>query len=256
MVAMKKAIIFVRVSTKRQEKEGLSLRKIQLPKAREYAKKHGLTVVKEFIVGETGGDQKARLHFEEMVDYLKKNKDVTEIISFRVDRLTRNFRDAVTMDDFRQRYDKFIHLIDDHLVLHKDSPARDLTQWNIKVFIAQEYLNRVVEDGNNTKYNKLENGELPWCASYGYKHAVISQNPKRKSVITVEPKATIVRQIHLRYATGNYSCLSLAQSINDDFGTHLNKGQIHHILTDKFYIGIMTDKKTGKEYPHFYLNRT
>lgn len=252
MSATKKAIIFARVSTKRQEKEGLSLRKIQLPNARNYAKQNNLTVVKEFIVGETGGDQKARKNFDEMIDYVKKNKDVTEIVSFRVDRLTRNFRDAVTMDDLRKNHGKFLHLIDDRLVLHSDSPARDLTQWNVKVFIAQEYINRVTEDGNGTKYQKLENGELPWCAPYGYKHVVISQRPKRKSVITVEPKATIVRQIYLRYATGSYSCASLAKSINSEFGTHMNKGQIHHILTDKFYAGVMIDKKTGKEYPHFY----
>ena len=57
MSEQKKAIIFARVSTKRQESEGLSLREIQLPQARKYAKEHGLNVVKEYVVGETGGGQ-------------------------------------------------------------------------------------------------------------------------------------------------------------------------------------------------------
>ena len=40
----RKAVIFARVSTARQEKEGLSLTEIQIPRAEEYAKKHGLEV--------------------------------------------------------------------------------------------------------------------------------------------------------------------------------------------------------------------
>ena len=249
---MKKAIIFARVSTKRQERDGLSLKEIQLPKAREYAKKNNISIIKEYIVGETGGDRKDRIKFDEMVEFLKKHKDVTEIISFRVDRITRNFRDAVAMDEMRQKYDKYIHCIDDRLILHKDSPARDLTQWNIKVFVAQEYLNRVVEDGNNTKYTKLERGELPWASPYGYEHMTISEHPKRKTVVSTEPQATIVRQIHIKFSSGSYSCKSLAEAINAEYGTNFHKGKINLILRDKFYIGIMTDKKTGQEYPHYY----
>ena len=249
---LKKAIIFARVSTKRQERDGLSLKEIQLPKAREYAKKNDISIIKEYIVGETGGDRKDRIKFDEMVEFLKKHEDVTEIISFRVDHITRNFRDAVTMDEMRQKYDKYIHCIDDRLILYKDSPARDLTQWNIKVFVAQEYLNRVVEDGNNTKYTKLERGELPWASPYGYEHMTISEHPKRKTVVSTEPQATIVRQIHIKFSSGSYSCKSLAEAINAEYSTNFHKGKINLILRDRFYIGIMTDKKTGQEYPHYY----
>lgn len=250
MSERKKAIIFARVSTKRQENEGLSLREIQLPQARKYAEKHGLDVVKEYVVGETGGAYKERKQFEEMVDFLRKNENIEDIISFRVDRLTRSFKDAVVIDELRISQNKRFHCIDERLVLHKDSPARDLTQWNVKVFVGQEYINRVKEDGNNTKYNKLERGELPWHPPFGYKHYQFED--KRKTVISVQPQAQIVRDIHVRYSTGSYSCQSLAKEINADYDTRLAKGQIQKILRDRFYIGIMTDKKTGKEYPHFY----
>ena len=42
---MKKAILLARVSTKRQEDEGLSLKKIQVPKLREYAHENDLNIV-------------------------------------------------------------------------------------------------------------------------------------------------------------------------------------------------------------------
>ncbi|MFV0485446.1 MAG: recombinase family protein [Candidatus Saccharimonadales bacterium] len=249
---MKKAIIFARVSTKRQEKEGLSLKEIQLPRAERYAEEKCIDVVKTFTISETASDHKARKTFEEMTKYFEEHPNITEIISFRVDRITRNYRDAVVMDDLRLKHDKFIHCIDDRLVLHKNSSANDLQNWDTKVYLAKQFLNRVTEDGNNTKYNKLDRGELPWGCPYGYKHAVISENPKVKSVISVEPQATIVRQIHIRFSSGSFSCKSLAEAINKEFGTRFYKGKINHILRDDFYIGEMTDKKTGDKYPHRY----
>ena len=56
----RKAIIFARVSTARQEKEGLSLDEIQIPNAEKYAKSEGLDVVKQFRIGESGGQYKIR----------------------------------------------------------------------------------------------------------------------------------------------------------------------------------------------------
>jgi DNA invertase Pin-like site-specific DNA recombinase len=46
---MRKAVILARVSTKRQEDEGLSLEEIQLPEMREYAEKNGFEVVHESV---------------------------------------------------------------------------------------------------------------------------------------------------------------------------------------------------------------
>ena len=34
--------------------------------------------------------------------------------------------------------------------------------------------------------------------------------------------------------------------------SNFQKNGIHRILTNKFYIGIIVDKKTGDEYPHIY----
>ncbi len=133
----RKAVIFARVSTARQEKEGLSLTEIQIPRAEEYAKKHGLEVDKVFSVSETGGQYKIRKKFAEMIDYVKKNKSVTDVIAFRVDRITRNFQDAVVVDDLRSKFGKRIHFIDDNFILDKDSKSNDILQWDMKVLIAR-----------------------------------------------------------------------------------------------------------------------
>jgi DNA invertase Pin-like site-specific DNA recombinase len=46
---MKKAILFARVSTRRQEEEGLSLENIQVPRLEEYAKEKDLEIVERFV---------------------------------------------------------------------------------------------------------------------------------------------------------------------------------------------------------------
>ena len=141
----RKAIIFARVSTARQEKEGLSLKEIQVPAAVEYAEKHNLKVVKTFAIGETGGQYKSRVEFNKMVEYAQSHPEVTDIISLRVDRITRNFHDAVAIDDLRLKYSKRIHFTVDNLVLDANSSSNDLLQWDVKVMVARNYLEGVRE---------------------------------------------------------------------------------------------------------------
>lgn len=58
--------------------------------------------------------------------------------------------------------------------------------------------------------------------------------------------------MHIKFSSGSYSCKSLAEAIKAEYGTNFHKGKINLILRDKFCIDIMTDKKTGQEYPHYY----
>ena len=85
-----KAVILARVSTLRQEKEGLSLQDIQLPMLREYAKEKGFNKTIEYVFSESA-DYKIRRKFKEMLDFVKANDDVKAIIAYRVDRITRNY---------------------------------------------------------------------------------------------------------------------------------------------------------------------
>ena len=246
---IRKAILFARVSTARQEKEGLSLHQIQIPRAEDYAKTHDLEIIKVFAIGETGGQYKNRVKFNEMIEYVKKHKNVNDIIAFRVDRITRNWRDAVTIDKLRTDYGKTIHFVDDNLVLNENSRRNDLSNWDMKVLFARNQLEGIKENGSDSKYAQLEAGRLPWNPPYGYKRIGRANN----SNIIIDPvKGKIAKEILERYSTGLYSELKLAKEINEEFGTTFVKGGIHVMLTSKFYIGTMLDKKSGKEYPHIY----
>ena len=67
--ATRKAVVYARVSSKEQEKEGFSI-PAQLKLLKEYAATHDFSVVKEYVDVETA-KQAGRTAFGEMVAYLK-----------------------------------------------------------------------------------------------------------------------------------------------------------------------------------------
>lgn len=246
---MRKAVILARVSTKRQEQEGLSLEDIQLPQMREYAEDKDFEVVKEYKFSESA-DTGIRKKFNEMMDFVRKNKDVDAIIAFRVDRATRNFADHVAMDTLRSVYDKELHFVHDRLVITKRSIGRDITDWDTKVYLAKQHINRLKEDAHNTRYAKLREGELPGLAPFGYKNETLDK--RHKTVVTVPFKANSVTKMFELYATSTFSYKSLAKKMEKDYGMKLPWSSYGNILKNRFYIGEIYDRATDEYYPHHY----
>jgi site-specific DNA recombinase len=247
MEKVKKAIIVARVSTTRQEKEGLSLQDIQIPKLKKYAEDKGMVVVREFVFSETA-DRKIRKKFDEVIDFVKDNEDIVAIISYRVDRVTRNYRDAVVFDDLRLEYEKELHFVDDRLVLTNKTVGRDIQDWDLKVFLAKQHINRLKEDAINSAKAKLEKGEINGKAPYGYRN--VTRDDKSKWV-EIEPfEAMVVKSLYEWYSTRSYSMLELRKKLEDEFEVKHSKGMIDFILKKKFYHGII--EYDGKEYPHKY----
>jgi len=95
--ARPKAVLYARVSSKDQEQEGYSI-PAQLKLLKEYAQKESFEVAREFIDVETA-KQSGRTNFNEMVQYLEEHPKVGTILCEKTDRLYRNFKDYVIIDD-------------------------------------------------------------------------------------------------------------------------------------------------------------
>ena len=249
-----KAVLLARVSTKKQEDEGLSLDN-QEEALKNYAKEHGMEVVKDFVFQESAG-HKIRKKFDEMVAYMKDHEDVKVVLAYRVDRTTRNFRDAVMLDHLRIEHDKELHFVYNRLVLKADSRGRDIQDWDLQVFLAKQYLNRLQEDGANTWLYKLRNGEWATKATCGYRNVTLEGN---KSWVELDPdRAPLVKKAFELYATGNWSFKALAKKLADMGLTTNTKSQRpmyasyleDQIIKNPFYYGEMRYK--GKLYPHNY----
>jgi DNA invertase Pin-like site-specific DNA recombinase len=89
------ALIYARVSSKDQEKEGYSI-PAQLELLRGYAGAHGFDVLKEFTDVETA-KAAGRMSFGEMIAMLQENKSCRTLLVEKTDRLYRNLKDWVTI---------------------------------------------------------------------------------------------------------------------------------------------------------------
>jgi DNA invertase Pin-like site-specific DNA recombinase len=126
-----KAIIYVRVSSKEQQEEGFSI-PAQLKLLHEYARKQGIHVVQEFKDVETAKCA-GRGQFQQMVKFLRAHPDVKAILVEKTDRLYRNFKDYVTMEEL----DRQIHLVKEAEILSKESRSHAKLVHAIKVVLAK-----------------------------------------------------------------------------------------------------------------------
>ena len=82
---MRKAIIYARVSSKEQEREGFSI-PAQLKLLHEYASRNNFQLAKEFIDIETAKTT-GRQNFNEMVHFLEHHRDCRVLLLEKTDRL-------------------------------------------------------------------------------------------------------------------------------------------------------------------------
>lgn len=250
------AVLYARVSTREQEEHGHSL-PAQVAKLQDYADKHGFDVIKTFSFQETGGQKQQRRKFMEMLDYLRQfDADTMPVLLCNnVDRVTRNFKDHVEIDEMRQHHGLHVHFVQDGFVITPQSTGNDLFQWDAKAFLAKQYLHRVRDDAIRSHEYKIRNGEWPHTAPLGYLNTKDAQG---RSTIILDPERSIlVKKIFVEYAKGVYSVKEIARMVNG-WGLRnktkkagkLSASQVHHILTNPFYYGEMLEQ--GNLHRHVY----
>src|SRR5436190_23926691 len=112
------AFLYARVSSREQEQEGFSI-PAQLKLLRDYAVRNGLIIQEEFIDVETA-KVAGRKQFDRMVQSLSRNKHCRTVLVEKTDRLYRNFRDAVTLEDL----DVEVHLVKEGQIISKDARSQ------------------------------------------------------------------------------------------------------------------------------------
>ncbi len=235
-----KAVIYARVSSAEQEKEGFSIA-AQLKLLREYALENNFKVVREYVDVETA-KQAGRANFSEMFDFLKqearqkKETVCRAILVEKTDRLYRNLKDYVLLDDL----DLEIHFVKENFVLLRDSKSSEKFIHGIKVLMAKNYIDNLSEETRKGMIEKAEQGIYPGCAPFAYKNVEVDG----KKII--QPEAELVpfiRKIYEWYATGNYSLLEVTRKIRDEglvyrkTGNNIIKSTVHKILTNPVYYG-------------------
>src|SRR3989344_2164610 len=249
-----KAVILARVSTTRQEEEGHSL-PAQIRRLQEYAKKKDFEIAETFSFSESAGD-KIRKKFEEVIAYIKAHKDTKILLCENVDRATRNFKDAVDLDEMRKNEGLEIHFVQDGFFINKNATGNQMFMWEAKVFLAKQYLNRLSDDVKRSNEQKIQNKEWITEAPIGYL-GVYDDKGKRENIILDPLRSQYIFKMFEMYATGSFSIKKIQEEM-EGLGLKSNckepkpvpKSKIHGLLKDPFYYGEMRIK--GVLYPHKY----
>ena len=233
-----KSILYCRVSSKEQEETGYSL-PAQEKLLSGYSDRTDFSVAKVFAISESASGKKQREVFTQMMNYVQK-KGIKIIICEKVDRLTRNFRDAVMIDEWLEKdEERQVHLVKDSLVLHKNSRSQEKLNWGIRILFAKNYIDNLSEEVKKGQKEKIAQGWLPTKPPVGYK--TVGEKGHKIHLVD-EGVAPLIRKMFELYATGDYSIKKLAKTMHEEglrspMGNRLANSRIHSLLRDPFYTG-------------------
>jgi site-specific DNA recombinase len=233
-----KNLIFCRVSSREQEETGYSL-DAQEQLLKDYSNKKQFKIIKTFRVSESASGKQVRKLFNELFEYATKKK-INIICCEKIDRLTRNPKDAALVQDWiNEDKTREIHFVKESFVLNSNTRAHENLVWDMKVAIARFYTNNLSEEVKKGQKAKLSQGWLPLKPPLGYK--TIGEKGHKTHIID-EEKAPFIRKAFELYSTGNYSIRALSEimhkeGLRNDQNKRVSKSRLYDHLSNPFYYG-------------------
>jgi len=225
------AVLYARVSS-REQAEGYSI-DAQLKLLREFAEKQGLRVTREFVDVETA-KKVGRPQFGDMLAFFKAHPSVEHLLVEKTDRLYRNFKDYVSLDDFALE----IHLVKEGTRLSHRSTSHEKFIHGIKVLMAKNYIDNLREEVTKGMLEKASKGLPPGRPPVGYR------NNKDSRGIDIDPvQGPWVKKMFEAYATRAYSLDRLSHHLfKEGYTFQPSKPKIapttlEKVLKNQFYIG-------------------
>jgi len=243
-----KSVIICRVSSKEQEDTGYSL-DAQEKLLQEYANKNTIDVAKIYKISESASGKQARKKFYEILQFINKN-NITIILCEKIDRLTRNLKDASIVNDWvLEDKSHEVHFVKENFIVNQNTKAHENLVWDMKVSVARFYSNNLSEEVKKGQKEKLAQGWLPTRPPTGYK--TIGEKGHKTNVID-NNTAPLIKKMFELYSTGNHSLVSLEDEmyklgLRSVSGNKVLQSRIYDLLQNPFYYGKMM--WNGEVYP-------
>ena len=234
-----KAVLYARVSSREQEDSGYSL-PAQLDLLKSYCQTNNLVITKAFSVAESASGRSTRKTFDEMLRYTVE-KNVGIIVCEKIDRLARNLKDIVAIDEWLEKSDeRAVHAVKENITMTRSSKSHEKFLWGMKASMAKFYTDNLSEEVKKGQLEKLKQGWLPTIPPPGYK--TVGEKGHKIHVLDNE-KAPLIKKMFELYATGNYSVRRLTRTIEKEgltnrTGTPYATSRIAVLLADPFYTGV------------------
>lgn len=239
-----RTVLYARVSSKEQEQGGYSLDAQQVV-VRDYASNRHLVIEREFVDVESARAS-GRTQFNEMLAYLKSHASCRTILVEKTDRLSRNFKDCVALDELGLE----IHFVKEGVIYSPNSRSADKLMYGFRVLIAKNFIDNLSEETRKGMLEKARSGVYPSYAPVGYRNV---DGPNGKRIIVPDPDtAPAITELFERFATGAYSIKRLAMAFRSEGRSirdrKLSTSLLHEILRKRIYTGIEFDWN-GMTYP-------
>lgn len=240
----KEAVIYARVSSERQEKEGHSI-PAQRERLMQYAERQGFHITQEFIEVETAG-KIGRDQFNKMMRALKLKTSPKTVLVETTDRLTRNYHDMLVVDDLVNQYGVEFHVIRENTVIGPGMSTSEKLMWGIRVTLAKHYIDNLRDEISKGIGQKVTSGGWCWKAPAGYRML--------KGRLQVdEDRAPFIRKLFELRASGLYSLEGLADEmykqgfIYQPSRPRVTKTALQKMLENRLYCGEVEYR--GEVYP-------
>ena len=227
---MQSAVIYARVSSREQEREGYSI-PAQRKLLNEYARMRAFHIVKEFIDVESAKNP-GRKEFGNMLRLLQSDPECRTVLVEKTDRLYRNRTDSIAFEELIENRNVEIHLVKEGRVIAKDSRSQDKFMHDIHVAVAKHYIENLKDEVKKGLREKAEQGLYPGRAPLGYK------NNRATRGIDLDPnRAPVLRSIFEMYASGRFSLSTLRREVFQKTGLKISKAHLERILKNPIYAG-------------------
>ncbi|WP_207515048.1 recombinase family protein [Longitalea luteola] len=227
------AVVYTRVSTKEQYENNLSL-DFQRATIEDYAKRHNFKTIEYFGGTFESAQTDGRKEFQRMLTFVKKNKKVTHILVYLLDRFSRTGGEAIKVaKDLREKYGVSILAVTQPI---DTSNPGGVFQQNMQLLFS-EYDNMLRRQRAMAGIKeKLERGI--WCIKPPMGYTVIKENGVRK--IVVDETGKKLRKAFQWKAQGmkNEAILEKLRAM----GVLIYKQKLSQIFSNPFYCGIISNQ--------------
>lgn len=226
----KKAVIYARVSTEEQVREGFSIQ-AQIAELERYAELKNYEIIKQYIdEGASGKSIAGRPQIKRLI------KDAQDghfeiVMVYKIDRLARKLRDALEISDTLELHNvKLLSLKEDF----DTSTPHGKTSFQIMCSFAELERNNIVDRVKMGMIQRAKEGKYNGGRVFGY-------DSKNKELFINEQEASVVKKI-FDYAEQEMGWKAITRRLNEmgyrtKQGKHFSTFSVKTIINNPVYIG-------------------
>jgi site-specific DNA recombinase len=267
--ARKRAAIYIRVSTSEQatrngEREGYSI-PYQREACMRRAEELGADVVAEYVDAGESAKTADRPQLKAFLERIRNERDIDMVIVHKLNRLIRRVHDLAAVDAQLEAAGCDLVSVMEHI---DDTPGGKFMK-TIIVGMAEFEIDNLVGEVSKGLIQKARNGGTPNMPPIGYLNVKKIVDSQVIGKIEFDPeRAPLVKWLFEAYATGEYALSRLLAEATEKGLLQratkrqpvrpLHVSQVHKILTNPYYVGVVTYR--GVEYagkhPHLIPKQT